>query len=63
MPIVRSESRCRIGIVWYDNEAEAKTAGDAARLDPGAEAVNIGYVQVGRDKAFDRPGEYAVVIP
>lgn len=63
MPVVRRESRSRIGIVWYDDEAEAKAAGEAARREPGADAANIGIAQVGRDPGFDRPGEYAVVTP
>lgn len=61
--IVRRESRSRVGITWYDNEAEAIEAGERARREPGAAAANIGIVQVGRDRGFDRPGEYAVVTP
>lgn len=60
---IRHESRSRVGIDWYDNEAEAVEAGKVARKLPGAEQASLGMVQVGRDKAFDRPGEYAVVTP
>ena len=60
---IRSESRCRIGIDWYDDEDEATLAGEEAKRSPGAWQANIGVTQVGRDMAFDRPGEYAVVTP
>lgn len=67
MAVVREESRCRIGIVWYDNEAEADAL--AAELAGYDGPANAGYVQVGRATSFDVKGpggvttEFAVVIP
>lgn len=63
MALVRSESRSRVGIDWYDNEAEADEAGRRAQASPAAADANIGVVQVGRATGYDQPGEYAVVTP
>lgn len=63
MPIVRTESRSRVAIDWYDDEDEADAAGQAVKKSPGLEGANLGTVQVGRDRSFDRPGQYAVVTP
>jgi hypothetical protein len=69
MARVKTESRSRVAIEWYDSEDEADSrsaevlAGDRQAL---AQA-NIGFVQCGRDSAFDMDvnGEpaYAVVTP
>lgn len=64
---IKSWSGMRIGVQWYDDEAEADLAGEAARQSPGAADASIGIAQVGRDPARDttidgQPG-YAVVIP
>ncbi len=68
---VKSESRCRIGIDWYDNEAEAEAAAREVfqtYLPESIRSANLGYVQVGRDSGFDYTDEsgtklYAVVTP
>jgi hypothetical protein len=68
--LVASESRCRIGIGWYDDEDEAVAA--ARRMfevypPESISAANLGYVQVGRDTGFDYTKNgvklYAVVTP
>ena len=63
--IVHRESRSRIGIIWFDNEEEAKIyARDMPGFRPEAIAeANLGIQQCGRDPGFDRPGMYAVVTP
>ena len=67
MAKVDSESRCRIGIVWYDDLAEAEKAGKNAQTAPGFEEANVGYVTCGRDSGFDKTVDgkpaYAVVVP
>jgi len=66
MPIVRRESRNRVGVVWFDNEAEADKHDRELPLIYGPDALldaSIGFIQTGRDKGLDRPGEYAVVTP
>lgn len=73
MAFVKSESRCRVGISWYDNEAEAVAVAEQMMASPGlARAIadaNVGYVQCGRDPAFDLKDEggnrvaFAVVTP
>lgn len=73
MPIIKSESRNRIGIDWYDTEAEAEEKAAIMLDNPdwadAIAAANIGFAQCGRDRAFDlkdadgtRYG-YAVVTP
>lgn len=72
MARVRSESRCRIGIDWYDNEAEADAAAIAARQQAAIArqvGYDFGYMSIGRDRVFDRKDEdgntveFAVVTP
>lgn len=68
--IVRTESRCRIGITWFDSEQEADEKAAALlrfystgdRKQTLADA-NIGIAQCGRAPAHDRPGEFAVITP
>lgn len=64
--IVRTESRCRIGIAWYDNEDEANEADLKLVQHYGLwsiNAANVGFAQCGRASEHDRPGEYAVITP
>jgi hypothetical protein len=64
--IVRRESRNRVGVVWLDSEdaaTEFERQMFATYPASSIEAANLGIVQVGRDKAFDQPGEFAVVTP
>jgi len=66
MAVIRSESRSRIGIDWYDNEEEAEQAALVAKdrgLDMQARGYDFGYMAIGRCTAFDAPGEFAVVTP
>lgn len=70
MSKVKTESRSRIGIDWYDDEVEALEAAERLRAPEMAQSVanaNIGYVQCGRDPVFDRVIDgvqcYAVVTP
>jgi len=67
MAQVASESRNRVGIVWYDDEDEANDMAVIAVNDPAAGDANFGIVQVGRDPGFDKEIDgkmaYAVVIP
>ena len=67
MARVAYESRNRVAIEWYDDEVEAQKRSRAVREGPGVDKANIGMVQVGRDRVFDRrvDGEwqYAVVTP
>lgn len=60
-------SRCRIAIEWYDNEAEADERARSVLRGEGIADANIGIVQCGRDKGFDRTvdgqWQYAVVTP
>lgn len=72
MAIVKQESRCRVGIVWYDTEQEAQKVSDSMFENYPAQSIadaNIGYVQCGRDAAFDMKDEsgakvgFAVVTP
>lgn len=72
MALVKHESRSRVGVDWYDNEAEADAAADALEDVYGAQAIadaSIGFVQVGRDPVFDLKDEsgdkvaFAVVTP
>lgn len=66
MAVVRTESRCRIGITWYDSEEEAQKAAAFYERPEYRQAVadaNIGFAQVGRAPSHDRPGEYAVITP
>lgn len=65
--IVKTWSGCRIGVVWYDSEAEAEARATQIPSEPGVAEANIGFAQCGRDRARDtvvdgRPA-YAVVIP
>lgn len=57
MGLVRSESRSRIGIDWYDTEAEAEAASEKMlnnpRLAGSIADANIGFAQCGRDRGFD----------
>lgn len=66
MAVVRTESRCRIGITWYDTEAEAVEA-DRKMSDfyskLSLSEANIGFAQCGRAPEHDQPGEYAVITP
>ena len=65
MARTHTESRCRIGIDWYDNEAEANEAAARMFATYPAESLNgasIGYVQVGRDPGFDRKDEHGAVV-
>ena len=69
---VRSESRCRIGIDWYDNEEDAGIASALAK-EQGARLAsvgyNFGYMSIGRATYFDMVDPkteqtiYAVVTP
>ena len=72
MTITRTDSRNRVGIVWFDNEAEADKY--AARMliteHPDViAAANVGFAQCGRDRGFDVKDasgvvvEFAVVTP
>lgn len=72
MAIVKTESRNRIGIVWYDDETEAQEAADKMFETYPAQSIadaNIGYAQCGRDTGFDLKDEsgakvaFAVVTP
>lgn len=66
MAITRRDSRSRVGILWFDNEPEADEYAATLSVKYGSEAIanaNLGIIQVGRDRAFDLPGEYAVVTP
>lgn len=72
MAITRTESRNRVGITWYETEAEAQEAAIkmfATYPPESIEAANAGYVQCGRDRAFDikdddgNTVEFAVVTP
>lgn len=56
---VRHDSRNKVGIDWYDSEAEAdeqspraKEQGRKAQI----EGYDFGYLSVGRDKGFDYEG-------
>lgn len=70
MPIVRQDSRSRVGINWYDDEAEAVAVAQTLHTQYDRETIqqaNMGFIQVGRDRSFDtvvdgRPA-YAVVVP
>lgn len=70
MAKVATDSRSRVAIDWYDDEAEAEGAAARLRKPDMAQAVaeaNIGVVQCGRDPGFDKVVEgvqwYAVVTP
>jgi hypothetical protein len=67
MALIKQDSRSRIAIEWYDDEAEADTRAKQVLAGPGVGAANIGYVQVGRDKGFDQTVDgvrlFAVVTP
>lgn len=70
MARVKTESRNRIGIDWYDSEAEADAAAEALKAPEMARRVaeaNIGIVQCGRASYFDQEVDgrmaYAVVTP
>ena len=71
MPIVKRDSRCRVGVLWFDSEPEADAYWQQLKTDPAqwqsiADA-NIGYVQCGRsrfhDTEVDGKPAYAVVTP
>ena len=64
------DSRSRVGINWYDSEAEADAAAARLREPDMAQSVadaNIGMIQCGRATYFDREVDgvqgYAVVTP
>lgn len=71
MAQVDYDSRSRIAIEWYDNEAEADARAAVfreERFESQVAKANIGIVQVGRDSSFDKDGpdgqrQYAVVVP
>jgi hypothetical protein len=72
MPMIRHDSRNKVGISWYDNEAEAVAAAEAQK--PLVESqlrhgYDFGYLWPGRDRGFDTKDadgnvtEWAVVTP
>lgn len=68
LPPALRESRSRVGIVWYHREADAQLISDYyARHPEWCQSANLGIVQVGRDRAFDKVVDgmqlYAVVTP
>jgi hypothetical protein len=72
MAVVKTESRNRIGVTWFDNEDEAdEYALQLVTLYPqdAIAQANIGFAQCGRDRAFDLKDEegnrtaFAVVTP
>jgi hypothetical protein len=65
MTRTRTESRSRVGIQWFDNEAEANDVAAHLAETYGEESIadaNIGFIQVGRDPALDRRDEHGAAI-
>ena len=64
---IATESRNRIGIEWYLDEADADERAAYILANVDCTDANVGYVQCGRATYFDRSvggfKQYAVVTP
>lgn len=70
MALIEIDSRNKIAIEWYDDEAEAEARVESAQEQGrarAAEGYDFGYLSIGRDRGFDKEKDgvklFAVVTP